>query len=106
LGQQWTLDLCQPRARYVLSSTVSRYGYSSRQTDSCTVLDPLGAQALRRLGHLSGRGGEVVLGESTSYIFRFYLFLTLLRNFNSLLHIGTFSFAGRLILSSTRWRKK
>jgi hypothetical protein len=38
---------------------------------------------------------EDVLGESTSYIFKFYLFLTLLRNFNSLLHAGTFSFGGR-----------
>jgi hypothetical protein len=54
------------------------------------VLDPLGAQTLRRPGHLSGRGGEDVLGQSTSYIFRFYLFLTLLRNFNSLLQAGNF----------------
>jgi hypothetical protein len=54
--------------------------------DSCKILDPLGAQALHRPGQLSGRSGEDVLGECTSYIFRFYLFLTLLRNFNSLLH--------------------
>jgi hypothetical protein len=59
------------------------------------LLDPLGAQALRRPGHLSRRGGEAVLGESTSYIFIFYLFLTLLRNFNSLLHAEIFSFGGR-----------
>jgi hypothetical protein len=57
------------------------------------VLDPLGAQAIRRLGHLLRRGGEDVLGESTCYIFKFYLFLTLLRNFNSLLLARTFSLA-------------
>jgi hypothetical protein len=62
---------------------------------SCTVLDPLGTQVVRQLGHLSGCGGEDVLGESTSYIFKFYLFLALLHNFNSLLHVGSFSFGGR-----------
>jgi hypothetical protein len=40
--------------------------------NSCTVLDPLGAQVVRRPGHLSGRGDEDILGESTSYIFKFY----------------------------------
>jgi hypothetical protein len=63
--------------------------------NSCMVVDPLGAQVVCRLGHLSGRGGEDVLGESTSYIFKFYLFLILLRNFNSLLHTGPFLFGGR-----------
>jgi hypothetical protein len=53
---------------------------------SCSVLDPLDAQVVRRLGYLSGRGDEDVLRESTSYIFKFYLFLALLRNFSSLLH--------------------
>jgi hypothetical protein len=62
---------------------------------SCTVLDLLGAQAIRRPRHLSGHGGEDVLCESTSYIFIFYLFLTLLRNFNSLLHAGIFLLGGR-----------
>jgi hypothetical protein len=62
-------------ARYVVSSIVPKYDYSSRLTNSCTVLDPLGTQAIRRPGHLSRRGGEDVLGESTSYIFKFYLFL-------------------------------
>jgi hypothetical protein len=74
----------QPRARYVLSSTRPRYGYSSRPINNCTILDPMGAQAIRRPRHLLGRGGEDVLCESTSYIFKFYLFLALLRNFNSL----------------------
>jgi hypothetical protein len=83
-------DLRQPSARYVLFSTVPRYGYSSRLMNSCTVLDPLGAQAIRRPGHLLGWGGEDVLGVSTSYIFKFYLFLTLLHNFNSLFHVGIF----------------
>jgi hypothetical protein len=59
----------------------------------CMVLDPLGAQAIHRPGHLSGWGGEDVLGESTSYIFKFYLSLALLRNFNSLLQAGTFLFS-------------
>jgi hypothetical protein len=81
-------DLHQPRVWYVLSSTVPRYGYSSRPTNSCTVLDPLGAQSIRR------RGGEDVQGDSTCYIFKFYLFVVLLHNFNSLLHVGTFSFDG------------
>jgi hypothetical protein len=38
------------------------------------VLDPLGAQAVCQPGHFLGRGGEDVLGESTSYIFKSYLF--------------------------------
>jgi hypothetical protein len=58
----------------------------------CMVLDPLGTQAIHRPGHLSGWGGEDFLGESTSYIFKFYLSLALLRNFNSLLQVGTFLF--------------
>jgi hypothetical protein len=36
---------------------------------SCPVSDPLGAQAIRRLGHLSGHGDEDILGESSSYIY-------------------------------------
>jgi hypothetical protein len=63
--------------------------------NSCTDLDPLGTQAVRRPGLLSGQCGEDVLGESTSYIFQFYLYLVLLCNFNSLLHAGTFSLGGR-----------
>jgi hypothetical protein len=59
------------------------------------VLDPLGAQAVCRPGHLLGRGGEDVLGEYTSYIFKFYLFFALLHNFNFLLHTETFSFGER-----------
>jgi hypothetical protein len=78
-----------------MSSTIPGYGYSSRPKNSCMVLDPLGAQAVCRPRHLSGRGGEDILGESTSYIFKFYLFLALLRNFNSLLHARPFSFGGR-----------
>jgi hypothetical protein len=38
---------------------------------SCMVLDPLGAQVLCRPGHLPGRSGEDVLGESRCYIFKF-----------------------------------
>jgi hypothetical protein len=45
-----------------LSSTVPRYGYSNRPMNSCTVLDPLGTQAVHRSGHLLGQGGEGVLG--------------------------------------------
>jgi hypothetical protein len=63
--------------------------------DRCTILDPLDAQALHCLGKLSGHGGEDVQGESTSYIFKIYLFLTFLRNFNSLLHVGTILFGRR-----------
>jgi hypothetical protein len=66
------------------------YGYSRWLTSSCTVLNPLGAQVICRPGHLSGRDDEDVLGESTSYIFKFYLFLALLHNFNSLLHACSF----------------
>jgi hypothetical protein len=63
--------------------------------NSCTVLDPLDTEAVRQPGHLSGQGGKDVLDESTSYIFKFYLFLALLHNFNSLLHAETFSFGVR-----------
>jgi hypothetical protein len=59
------------------------------------VLNPLGTQAVRQPGHLLGHDSEDVLDESTSYIFKFYLFLALLRNFNSLLHVEIFSFGGR-----------
>jgi hypothetical protein len=52
LGRRRTPELRQPGARYVLSSTVPRYGYSSRSMNSCTILDPLGAQAVRQPGHL------------------------------------------------------
>jgi hypothetical protein len=52
----------RPSSRYALSSTVPMYDYSSRSMNSCMVLDPLGAQAIRQLGHLSGWGGEDVLG--------------------------------------------
>jgi hypothetical protein len=82
-------------ARDVLSSTVPKYDYSRWPTSSCTILDPLVAQAIRRPGHLSGCDGKDVLGESTSSIFKFYLFLALLCNFNYLLHTGIFSFGGR-----------
>jgi hypothetical protein len=95
LGWRRTPNLRQLGARYVLTSTVPRYGYSSQPMVSCTVLDPLGTQAICRPGHLLGHGGDDVLGQSTSYIFIFYLFLTLLHNFHSLLHVGTFSFGGR-----------
>jgi hypothetical protein len=38
--------LCQPGAGYVLSSTITRYGYSRRLMSSYTVLDQLGAQVI------------------------------------------------------------
>jgi hypothetical protein len=72
-----------------------RYGYIGWPMNRCMVLDPLGAQVVCRPGHLSGWGGEDVLGESNSYIFKFYLFLALLDNFNSLLHAGMFLFGER-----------
>jgi hypothetical protein len=86
LGWCRTPNLRQLGVKYVLSSSVPRYGYSRQPTSSCTVLDPLGAQVVRQPRHLLGRGGKDVLGESTSYIFKIYLFLALLDNFNSLLH--------------------
>jgi hypothetical protein len=43
-------------------------------TSSCMVLDPPGAQAVRRSGHLSERDCEDVLGESSSYILNFNYF--------------------------------
>jgi hypothetical protein len=61
---------------------------------SSTFLDRLGAQVICRLGHLSGRGGEDALNESTT-ISNFNCFFALLRNFNSLLHLGIFLFDGR-----------
>jgi hypothetical protein len=78
-----------------MSSTIPMYGYSRWPMSSCTILDPLGAQVVRRPRHLSGRGGEDVLGESTSYVFKFYFFVALLLNFNSLLHTRSFSFDRR-----------
>jgi hypothetical protein len=96
VGESWEhVNWDSVRDGYILSSIVPRYGYSKRPMSSCTVLDPLGAQAVHRPGNLSGCGGEDVLGECTSYIFKLYLFLALLCNFNSLLHVGTFSFGER-----------
>jgi hypothetical protein len=101
----------QPSARYILSSTLNRYGYNSWPTDSYTVLDPLAAQAVCRVGHLSRWGSEDDLGESTSYIFKSYFFLALLGNFNSLACRNIFGCQKalawrRLTLSSTRRPKK
>jgi hypothetical protein len=62
---------------------------------SNTFLDRLGAQVICRLGHLSGRGGEDALNESTTVSKFNCFFFVLLRNFNSLLHLGIFSFDGR-----------
>jgi hypothetical protein len=59
------------RIGYVLSSTVHRCGYSRQPTSSCTVLDPLGTQVVCQPVPLLGRGGEDVLGEPSSYIFKF-----------------------------------
>jgi hypothetical protein len=70
------------------------YGYSRRPTSSSTVLDPLGTQAIRRPGHLSGHGGKDVLGESTSYISNF-TYLMVCSDFNYLMHVGIFSFGRR-----------
>jgi hypothetical protein len=89
------MNLRQPRARYVMSCTIPWYGYSRRPMNSYTVLDPLGSQAVCRPGLLLGWGGEDILGESTTYIFQFYLYLAPLHNFNSLLYAGTFLFDGR-----------
>jgi hypothetical protein len=71
LSQHWTSYLRQPGVGYVMSSIVHMYGYRRRPMSSCMVLDPLGAQAVHRPRHLSGHGGEDVLGESTTYIFQF-----------------------------------
>jgi hypothetical protein len=61
----------QPGVGYIMSSTIPNCGYSRQSMSSYMVLDPLGAQVICQLGHLSGRGGEDILGESTSYIFKF-----------------------------------
>jgi hypothetical protein len=93
-GRRWTPNLRQLGARYILLSTAPRYDYSRQLTSNFMVVDPLSPQVIRRLGNLLGHSGEDVLGESTSYIFKFYLFLALLHNFNSLLHGGQFLFGG------------
>jgi hypothetical protein len=68
MGWRQTPYLCQPGVGYILSSTVPRYGYNRRPMSRCMVSDLLGAQVVRRPGHLSGHGGEDVLGETTSLI--------------------------------------
>jgi hypothetical protein len=70
LGWLQTPYLRQPGVGYVMSSTLPRYGYNRWPMSSCMALDPPGAQAIC-WGNLSGHGGEYVLGESISYIFKF-----------------------------------
>jgi hypothetical protein len=70
IGRGQTPYLRQPGVGYVLSSIVPRCDYNRWPASSCMVLDPLGAQAVCRLGHLSECGGEDVLGECASHIFK------------------------------------
>jgi hypothetical protein len=55
--------VCQHRAKDVLSIVVLRHGSCGRQMSSCTLMDPLNAQEVHRLGLLPGCHGEDVLGE-------------------------------------------
>jgi hypothetical protein len=75
LGWGKTPYMRQLEIGYILSSIVPRCGYNSRPTSSCTVMDPLGAQLIRRPGHLSECSGKDVLDESSSYILNFKCFL-------------------------------
>jgi hypothetical protein len=47
----------------LLPVAVPWHGYRGRSTRGCALVDPLGAQAVRRPGLLSGWCGEYVLGK-------------------------------------------
>jgi hypothetical protein len=47
----------------LLPVVVPWHGYRGRPTTGCKLVDPLGAEAVHRLGLLSGRHGAYVLGK-------------------------------------------
>jgi hypothetical protein len=58
-----TLHLCQHGARDLLPVAVPWHGYRGWPIRVCKLVDPLGAEAIRRLGVLSGWHGTYVLGK-------------------------------------------
>jgi hypothetical protein len=61
-----TTQLCQHGARDLLPVVVPRHGSRAWMMRGCMLLDPLGAQAVHRLGLLLGCHGEDVLGKFSS----------------------------------------
>jgi hypothetical protein len=53
----------QHRVGDILPVVVPRHGYCGRPMAGCTLMDPLGAEAIRQLGLLSGWCGTYVLGK-------------------------------------------
>jgi hypothetical protein len=71
----WTLYVCQRKAANVLSLVVPQHGSRGQPMSSCTFVDPLGVQTIRRPGLFSGSSGEDVLGEFHRKISNFNCFL-------------------------------
>jgi hypothetical protein len=63
LGLPGTPHLYQHGGGDLLPVAVPGHGYRGWPTRGYTLIDPLGAQAVRRLGLLSGWCGEYVLGK-------------------------------------------
>jgi hypothetical protein len=63
LEQPGTPHLCQYRVGDLLPVVAPWYGYCGRPMRGFTLMDPLGAQAVRRPGLLSGWHGKYVLGK-------------------------------------------
>jgi hypothetical protein len=58
-----TPHMCQHGAGDILSFVVPQHGSHGRPMRSCMLVDPLGAQAVCRLGLLLGCHDKDVLGE-------------------------------------------
>jgi hypothetical protein len=58
-----TPHLCQHGARDLFPVVVPRHGSCQLPMRGCVLMDPLGAQAIRRPGLLSGCCGEDVMAE-------------------------------------------
>jgi hypothetical protein len=60
--------MCQHGPGDVLSVAIPQHGSHGQSIRSCTLMDPLGAQAVHQLGLFLGCRGKDVLDECSRYI--------------------------------------
>jgi hypothetical protein len=63
LERRGTPHLHQHGVGDILPVAIPRHGYRGRLMTGCTLMDPLGVEAVRRPGLLSGWHGAYVLGK-------------------------------------------
>jgi hypothetical protein len=63
LERQGTLKLYQHGVGDLLPVAIPRHGYHGRLTTGCALVDPLGAEGVRRPRLMSGWCGAYVLGK-------------------------------------------